>query len=79
MYYRGIITTVEQLPEMAQLGDTYYCDREGLVYTCIGNPPEWVHVEGFSRPTDKILKILEVLNKDEKEYILKEEIRKIIE
>ena len=78
MYYKGIITTIEQLPEMAQVGDTYYCDREGLIYTLIGKPPEWVPVEGFLEPVDKLLKILEVLNEDNGEYILKEEIRKII-
>ena len=76
--YKGTITTVEQLPEMAQLGDTYFCDREGLIYACIGNPPEWVQVN-MPAPEDKLLRILEVLNEDREEYILKERIRKLIE
>ena len=77
MYYKGQILTVSQLPEEAQLGDIYFCDREGLVCTCVGNPPEWVNIT-LKNPEDKLLRIIGTLNENDEEYILKEEIRKII-
>ena len=79
MIYKGTIVTVAKLPENGKLGDTYYCDREGVICTCVGNPPEWVQLEGFKTPEDKLLKVYEALSQDNSEYILKETIRKLIE
>jgi hypothetical protein len=78
MYYKGSILTIQQLPEDGRLGDVYFCEREGLVTACVGNPPEWVPMS-LKQPEDKLLRILGTLNEDEnEEYILKNKIREII-